>query len=949
MSNEWYLNNPLIHQNRRKSLTGSDWVNSFSCVTMRPLIICRGPIRMEAMTVFSEMGISDFGILLSEKDSITYANALSPELRMDIDPSRVHRVQDYSGATKEERAERINQIIMIAKANDYDSIFAGYGFMAEDEEMVRAMESAGLNFIGPCSRTIRSAGSKDLAKRTALDVNVSVTPGVDNATTLTLLAKYPTEEALTALIDTHELTADSNELAASESLEDKAELLLTASYAAGIDLISADDIANTLTEQVKTMFENDPSTRIRLKAIGGGGGKGQRILSCPTQFEGDDKANLLAAVEQTVPAFREILSEVKTTGVGDNKNVLAEINIETVRHEEIQVVGNGDWCLTLGGRDCSVQMNEQKLLEISVTVEELQASIDAALSANKENEAQALKEDLNTLIKMEEEASRFGAAVGLDSVSTFECILDRDRHFFMEMNTRVQVEHRVTELCYALRFTNPNQESESFKVDSIVELMVLLAEHGSRLPRPTRERRENSAVEVRLNASDDALKPHAGGIITQWSNVLNTEIRDDQGICLHNPDTDVFMKYHLAGAYDSNIALLLTTGKDRVESYARMAEVLRKTRLTGDNLGTNLEFHYGMLNWFIGNNVNARPATNFVSPYLAAVGKLKILANNLDIVYAYSQMEASSLSTTDDADIKKAAQQVIQQKSSLLARALNKLFAQPHHLAGWLAINQQHFKISKTGIQWLANPVWVLAELYHYLNMEARDDTPALYAIWDHDQALLQSALDFYEQLEALMGCSDWQALNERLASSAAEDSLGEHLEEARAAHAGFQLGMDILLILPYIGMTSGFFDLRVGADLKVDIPADLFDAKVQADGLRALSPPPVAAADEITVPTGGMFYAREAPDSDTFVSEGQHFEKGDPLFIVEVMKMFNKVYAPFSGTINQVLIETDASIVKKGEVVFKVTPDEIIETLSEEEINSAIVKQTNKFLEFVA
>jgi biotin carboxyl carrier protein len=97
------------------------------------------------------------------------------------------------------------------------------------------------------------------------------------------------------------------------------------------------------------------------------------------------------------------------------------------------------------------------------------------------------------------------------------------------------------------------------------------------------------------------------------------------------------------------------------------------------------------------------------------------------------------------------------------------------------------------------------------------------------------------------------------------------------------------------------------------------------------------------------MFYTRESPDSDMFVSEGQHFEKGDPLFIVEVMKMFNKVYAPFSGTINQVLIETDASIVKKGEVVFKVTPDEIIETLSEEEINSAIVKQTNKFLEFVA
>ena len=78
------------------------------------------------------------------------------------------------------------------------------------------------------------------------------------------------------------------------------------------------------------------------------------------------------------PLLREVLSEVKATGVGDNKNVLAEINIETVRHLEIQVIGNGDWCTTLGGRDCSVQMNEQKLLEVSVTVEELAEAIERA-------------------------------------------------------------------------------------------------------------------------------------------------------------------------------------------------------------------------------------------------------------------------------------------------------------------------------------------------------------------------------------------------------------------------------------------------------------------------------------------------------------------------------------------------------------------------------------------
>jgi biotin carboxylase len=135
---------------------------------MRPLIICRGPIRKEAMDVFGEMGIDEFGILLSEKDSIVYRNALAPELRSLTDPDRVHRVPDYTGANKEERDQRIQQIIDIARDNDYDSVFAGYGFMAEDENMVAALEKAGLNFIGPCSRTVHDAGLKDEAKRTAL-------------------------------------------------------------------------------------------------------------------------------------------------------------------------------------------------------------------------------------------------------------------------------------------------------------------------------------------------------------------------------------------------------------------------------------------------------------------------------------------------------------------------------------------------------------------------------------------------------------------------------------------------------------------------------------------------------------------------------------------------------------------------------------------------------------
>ncbi len=150
---DYYKHNPLIHRDRRLGKSSSEWVRSFSCEDLKPLIVCRGPIRKEAMDVYEEMGISHYGILLSEKDSIVYPNALAPELRQLTDSRRVHRVPDYSGASKEERVERIKQIIQIAKDNDYDSIFAGYGFMAEDEEFVSAIEKAGLKFIGPCAAT----------------------------------------------------------------------------------------------------------------------------------------------------------------------------------------------------------------------------------------------------------------------------------------------------------------------------------------------------------------------------------------------------------------------------------------------------------------------------------------------------------------------------------------------------------------------------------------------------------------------------------------------------------------------------------------------------------------------------------------------------------------------------------------------------------------------------
>jgi acetyl/propionyl-CoA carboxylase alpha subunit len=956
---DWYKHNPLIHRDRRLGMSSSPWARSFACEDLKPLIVCRGPIRKEAMDVFEEMGITHYGILLSEKDSIVYANALAPELRQLTDTSRVHRVPDYTGASKEERVERMNQIVQIAKDNGYDSVFAGYGFMAEDEEFVATLERAGLKFIGPNSNTQARAGKKDEAKRTAVEVGVSTTPGVNDVTARTLVAKHKTREAILAVAKKEQLTLDPKVVEnAKLPLEALADHVLMASYAKGIDLYSIEEMGEQVRREVAEMFKKYPQSRVRLKAIGGGGGKGQRILGATLLAVKDAGAKLIDEAAAEAPGMvREILSEVKATGVGDNKNVLIELNIEQTRHNEIQLLGNGKWCVSLGGRDCSLQMHEQKLLEISVTQEGLAAAIAKAEKSGKKDEVAALETDLEILKRMEDDAARFGAAVGLDSASTFECIVDRDRYYFMEVNTRIQVEHRVTELCYSLKFTNPADPSDSFAVESLVEAMALLARHKERLPKPTRVPRFPASAEARLNATDDSLSPHAGGLIRFWSKPIEGEIRDDQGISMPNPDTGMFMRYSVAGAYDSNIALLLTKGADRLDSYIHLSKVLGKTSLRGVQLATNLQFHYGLVNWFIGQNVMAKPTTRFVVPYLTLVGMLKDEGNKLDIAFAFQEMKKHygaqmAAEAPNDPSIVKAMADVIDRKFTLLTRAMERLLQDPHLLAGWLSLNRKHYRIENGKVVWIRNPLGVLNDTYEYLNMRWDPTKPAAEVIWQHDHELLQRAIRFYQELRKTFGLrrEDFYKLNEILKSEAAQGGHDQATwDRIRGAHLGFEAGNELLGLLFMIAERVRFFDFRVEANLDVTIPAHLHDPELQARMKKVLVPPPQTKADELVAPYGGMFYRQEAPGRPPFVSEGQHFEKGQALYIIEVMKMFNTVRAQFSGTIDKVLMSgADGSVVQKGQPLFKITPDEKFEAVDPKKIEKERRTRTAEHLKAV-
>jgi len=876
----------------------SPYLRSLSLQGIKCLIVCRGPVRKEAMDVFDQMGIREYGILLSEKDSVVYPKCLAPELRRFRFPDNVHRVPDYMGSGQEEKTKRIREIIEIAQSNGYTHIFAGYGFMAEDAEFIQAIERSGVRFMGPSSHVADNAGAKDQAKKLARKLRVSVTPGIDNISALALLRKVKDPSGLDKLAKQHNLTLQRS----GQSAEELAEEVLGAGYGKLVELVTIEDLQNEAAIRCDEIWKDNAGRRLRFKYIGGGGGKGQRVISSPGEVKS---------------AVMDILAESKVVAPGANRNFLIELNVESTRHNEIQLIGNGKWCLSLGGRDCSVQMHEQKLLELSLTLEQLELEIAEAKRAGNKVQAQVLETDYKTLARMEQEAERFGEAVQLDSVSTFESIVEGDRNYFMEVNTRIQVEHRVTEQVYKLEFANPDNPEETFQLDSLIESMALLSVHGDKLQKPKRVLRHPAGGEVRLNATNRALQPHAGGVIASWSVPQAIEIRDDQGIGTPNPDTGAFVHYNLAGAYDSNIALVISQGKSRADILERLAEILRSTELRGYDLETNLLVHYGLLAWMIGQEPLVKPSTQFMSYYLAAVGALADVTRSIDFEFAWKEL----LSRQTD----KEARDTLALKQTLYLRPLERLLDHPHLLAGfygrWAG---RLFKRNGQRFEFIGNPLDTLRELYHYLALEKRAGKPAAETIWDHDDAILTNAKEFYDALGQKLGTTEWTKLSAALAGAAPSGIDAEFWKKAQASHRGFQLGVEILLLPATLAHEAKFDQIRVDEKLEVVFPEFLNDSKRRSELHKQLAPAPLASSDEIVTPMGGHFYAREAPHLPPLAHEGMHFQAGQPLFVIEVMKMFNKVSVPFSGTITKLLMpeSLDSKIVAKGQAIFKIEPD---------------------------
>jgi acetyl-CoA carboxylase, biotin carboxylase subunit len=272
---------------------------------------------------------------------------------------------------------------------------------------------------------------------------------------------------------------------------------------------------------------------VMIKAAAGGGGIG---MSAAT-----DEAELRAGFET---------ARTRAERFFGSSAILLERRIERARHVEVQILGlNDSRVLALGERDCSVQRRHQKVAEETPSpgvTPELRARMLAA-------------------------AIRAGEAVGYRGAGTVECLLDTETQdfVFLEMNTRLQVEHPITEMVTGL---------------DLVEQQLLIAAGGEVSFAPSSVMNRGHAVELRVYAEDPRRFLPSPGVITEWSEPSGPGVRVDAGYAAGNEVTPF---------YDPLLAKLCVHGASRDEALQRARDAVAAFRVSGPK--TNLPFHTELL------------------------------------------------------------------------------------------------------------------------------------------------------------------------------------------------------------------------------------------------------------------------------------------------------------------------------------------------------------------
>lgn len=422
------------------------------------LIANRGEIAHRIIKACRELGITSVAIY-SEADKNALHVRRADEAYL-IGPSPAS--ESYLNKEK---------IIQLAENIGADAIHPGYGFLSERFEFIKMVEDAGIEFIGPSSKSVKMMGGKTDARQLMNDNNVPIVPGT-------------------------------------------------------IEPINSVDEGKNIAGEI--------GFPIMIKASAGGGGKGMRKVGSPEEFQ---------------DAFNHARSEALKSFGSDS--VYIEKFIENPKHIEVQVLGDkhGNY-VHLFERDCSVQRRHQKVIE----------------------EAPAITVDEITRGKITKAALDAAKACGYYNAGTVEFLMDSNKNFyFLEMNTRLQVEHPVTEM-----ITGFDIVKEQIKIASGLKLSIEqkdLQIHGH-------------AIECRVYAEDvDNNFAPSTGKITHHRLTSGPGIRIDRGIDVMS-DVPVY--------YDPMLSKVITWGRDRDEAIVRMKRALCEYQICG--VITNIPAFNWMLN-----------------------------------------------------------------------------------------------------------------------------------------------------------------------------------------------------------------------------------------------------------------------------------------------------------------------------------------------------------------
>ena len=386
----------------------------------------------------------------------------------------------------------IPAIISAAEITAADAIHPGYGFLSENAEFARVVESCGISFIGPSADAMRLWGDKIRAREAAERFGLPLLPG-------------------------------------SKALR---------------------DVEHAEAEAERVGFP------VMLKARGGGGGRGMRIVR---------------GVDQIRRAFESATAEAMQAF--GNPEMYLERFVERPRHIEFQALADKHgqvW--TLGERECSLQRKNQKLVE--------------------ESPSPAMTDELRA--KMGEVIRRAILETGYTTLGTLEFLMDDGNLYFMEMNTRVQVEHPVTEMTTG--------------IDLVVQQIKAAAGEKLEIPDTRPWKFRGHAIECRIMAEDPATFAPWPGKITEYHPPGGAGVRVDSG---------VFGGFTVPSSYDSLLGKVIVHASTREQALKRMQRALDEFIIGG--IRTNISLHKELL--ALPEVMNATMTTRTVENFMAARAK----------------------------------------------------------------------------------------------------------------------------------------------------------------------------------------------------------------------------------------------------------------------------------------------------------------------------------------